>query len=46
MPFLELTTAPDPDDVGRLKRIWEVDTTRFPDAAAGAACGKQEECES
>src|SRR5947199_1844820 len=43
MPFLDLTSAPDPDDVGRLEnesgglgRRRQVDATRFPGSAAAA----------
>src|SRR5437773_7960219 len=36
MPFLDLTSAPDPDDVGRLERKRQVDTTGFPASAATA----------
>jgi len=36
MPFLDLTSAPDPDDVGRVDGKRQVDTTGFPAAAATA----------
>jgi len=39
MPFLDLTSAPDPADGGRLKRNGLLDTTGFP-AAAVTAYGK------
>jgi hypothetical protein len=39
MPFLDLTSAPDPDDGGRLQRKRLLDTTGFP-AAAVTAYGK------
>ena len=37
MPFLDLTSAPDPDDVGRVDGKRQVDTTGFPAAAATAS---------
>jgi len=39
MPFLDLTTAPDPDDGGRLQGNRLLDRTGFP-ATAATACGK------